>query len=198
MDEHRLLPRALDGEEHLVEQPQDRGVEILLVRSLLALKLAALRVFLRDPPVSFLCGVELPGGILDAPHCRPVSCEDTEVVLLAQPFEEALYLLRWNLGIGADDRENASAAHLASEFVELWQRQYLLVDGLAHRLEHLAQAAADQVVDLDLRCVVGEVLEQLCQVLLTVEVEPVLRRVMQVPGGIVQLLERTEELGRFA
>ena len=193
-----LPSRTLNREEHLVEETKNGGVEVLLVGSLLALEFVALRMTLRDSAVSLLCGVELPGGLLYAAHRRLVAREDTEVVLLAQPVEEALHLFGWNLGIGTHNHENAAAAHSIGHLVERRQRQDLLVSGLARRLEHLAQPVADQVVDLVLRRVVGEALEELRQVLLAVEVETVLGRAMQVPRGPVQLLERPEELGRFA
>ena len=56
----------------------------------------------------------------------------------------------------------------------------------------------DQVVDLVLRRVVGQALQELGQVLLAVEVVATLRRVVQVPGGLLQLLERRQEVGRLA
>ena len=65
-------------------------------------------------------------------------------------------------------------------------------------LEHVAQAVADEIVHLVLRCVVGQALQELGEVLLAVEVVAALRRVVQIPGDFLQLLERREELGRLA
>ena len=66
------------------------------------------------------------------------------------------------------------------------------------RLEHVAQAVADQVVHLVLRRIVGQALQELGEVLLPVEVVAAFRRVVQIPGDLLQLLEGREELGRLA
>ena len=57
---------------------------------------------------------------------------------------------------------------------------------------------ADQIVDLILGRVVGEALQELGEVLLPVEVVATFRCVMQIPGDLLQLLERREEVGRLA
>ena len=65
-------------------------------------------------------------------------------------------------------------------------------------LEHLPQAVPDQVVHLVLGRVVGEALQELGEVLLPVEVVAAFRRVVQIPGNLLQLLEGREEVGRLA
>ena len=56
----------------------------------------------------------------------------------------------------------------------------------------------NQVVDLVLGRVVGQALQELGEVLLAVEVVAAFRRVMEIPGDFLQLLERGKELGRLA
>ena len=56
----------------------------------------------------------------------------------------------------------------------------------------------DQVVDLVLRRIVGQALQELREVLLPVEVVAAFWRVVQIPGDLLQLLERRQEIGRLA
>ena len=74
-------------------------------------QLVALRVAFGDAAVGFLRGVELAGGLLDAAHGGLVAGEDAEVVLLAQALEELLHLLGRDLGVRADDEQDAPLAH---------------------------------------------------------------------------------------
>ena len=98
--------RALNGEEHLVEQAEDGGREVVLVGLLLPLQVLALRVGLGNPAIGLLCGEELTGGFLDAAHGGLVAGEDAEVVLLAEAVEKVLDLLRRDLRVRADDEQH--------------------------------------------------------------------------------------------
>ena len=175
---------ALDREQHLVEQVEDGGVEILFVGLLLSFQVVALRVALGDAAVGLLRGVELAGGLFDAAHGGLVAGEDTEVVLLAQALEELLHLLGRNLGIRTDDEQDAPSAHAVGDVFEPGQGQHVVVGGLAGRLEHRREAVADEVVHLILRRVVRQALQELGEVLLAIEVVAALRGVVQIPGGL--------------
>ena len=153
---------------------------------------------LGDAAVGLLRGKELARGFFDAAHGRLVAGEDTEVVLLAQAVEELLHLLGRDLRVRADDEQHAASAHAVGDLFQPRQRQHVIVAGLARRLEHLAQAVPDQIVDLILRRVVGQALQELGQVLLAVEIVATFGRVMQIPGDLLQLLEGGQELGRLA
>ena len=78
------------------------------------------------------------------------------------------------------------------------KREDVVVGGLAGRLEHRREAVADEVVHLVLRRVVRQALQELGEVLLAIEVVAALRGVVQIPGGLFQLLEGGQELGRLA
>ena len=57
---------------------------------------------------------------------------------------------------------------------------------------------ADEVVNLVLRRVVGKALQELCEVLLPIEVVTTFWRVMHIPSNLLQLLEGREEIRRLA
>ena len=196
--ELRVPAGALYREEHLVEEPEDGGVEVLLVGGLPGLELRALQVPLRDAIVGLLGGVELPRGLLHAGHARLVAREHAEVVLPVQPLEEALHLVGRDLGVGAHDGEHPATLDPLGDVGKARQRQDFLVAGLARRFEHPLEAVADEVVDPVLRRVVGEALEELRQVFLAIEPGALFGRVVQVPGHLFELFERSAKLRRFA
>jgi hypothetical protein len=155
------LTRGLAGEKHLVKQAENGGCEVVLVGLLLPFQVFALRVALGDASVGLLRGEELAGSLLDAAHGGLVAGEDAEVVLLTEAVEEPLDLLRRDLGIRADDEQHPALAHTVGGVFQPRQRQDVFIGGLAHGLEHVAQAMADEVVHLVLGRVVGEALQEL-------------------------------------
>ena len=86
--------------------------------------------------------------------------------------------------------KHAAPAHAVGHLFQPGQRQDIFVARLAGGLEHLAQPVADQVVDLVLRRVVGQALQELGQVLLAVEVVAAFGRVVQIPGDLLQAPRR--------
>ena len=179
---------ALDGEEHLVKEVEDGGVQILFVGLLLLFQLVALWVAFGDTTVGFLRGVELAGSVFDAPHSGLVTGEDTEVILLAQALEEFLHLLGRNFGIGTDDEQDASR-RTRSATSSMRGKGSTSSWSLAGRLEHRRETVAHEVVHLIFRRVVCQALQELGEVLLAIEVVAALRGVVQIPGRLFQLLK---------
>ena len=181
----RGLPARWMGKRTLSNRLRTVDVEILFVSLLLALQVVALRVALGDAAVGFLCGEELAGGFLDAAHGGLIAGEDAEVVLLAETIEELLHFLGRDLRIGADDEQDAAAADAVGDVFELRGGRTSLVGGFAGGLEHRRETVADEIVDLILGSVVGQALQELGEVLLTVEVVAAFRSVVDVPGDLL-------------
>ncbi|MEZ6088208.1 MAG: hypothetical protein R3C05_09335 [Pirellulaceae bacterium] len=76
-----VVARCAGSGTGLVEQVQDRAVEILLIRLLFVFKVFSLWMAFGNTCVGNTSGIELTGGLVDATHRGLVASQNAKVIL---------------------------------------------------------------------------------------------------------------------